>query len=504
MDASTFRPHTKKVADSVGNGPSEGGRSRPEERGIVKMSTQTREQAGGAWPLVALCLGFFMIMMDATVVTTALPSIGRDLTASPSGLQWVLDGYTLIFACLLLSAGSLGDRLGARRIFLQGLGLFVVASAVCGLAPTLGVLNGARVVQGVGAALALPTSLALINASYPDRERRARAIGVWGGLGGVAAGMGPVLGGILTSAVGWPVIFYINLPIGIAAILLTRHFVVAPEPKAQVGIDLPGQVLSVLTVAGLAYGLIEGGAQGWDAPAVIAAFAVAVVGGVAFVTVEARRRDPMLPLNLFRDKEFTGSVVVGAAINIGFYGELFLLSLYLHDVRNLSPLLAGLALLPQPGIASLASSLGGRHTARFGARRVMLIGLTVGALGLFSMVFAGTATPYWLLVVPLLAIGFGTAYTMPAATAATIESAPSGHAGIASGTLNASRQLGSTLGVAVFGTLVAAAGTFMAGYHLSVLVGGTVFAAGAVIALATVPRHDTATADATPVKEYSR
>jgi DHA2 family methylenomycin A resistance protein-like MFS transporter len=458
---------------------------------------------GGAWPLTALCLGFFMITMDATVVTTALPSIGGDLSASASGLQWVLDGYTLIFACLLLSAGSLGDRLGARRIFLRGLGLFVVASAVCGLAPTLGVLNGARVVQGVGAALVLPTSLALINASYPDRERRARAIGVWGGLGGVAAGMGPVLGGILTSAVGWPVIFYINVPIGIAAILLTRHFVVDPGPKARVGIDLPGQVLSVITVAGLAYGLIEGGAQGFTAPAVVAAFVLAVLGGVGFVIVESRRRDPMLPLKLFHSSEFTGSVLIGAAINIGFYGELFLLSLYLHDVRHLSPLLAGLALLPQPGIASLASSLGGRHTARLGARRVMLVGLPVGALGLFSMVFAGAATPYWLLVIPLLAIGFGTAYTMPAATATTVEAAPAGHAGIASGTLNASRQIGSTLGVAVFGTLVAATGTFMAGYHLSVLVGGVVFAAGALVAWVSVPRHNSATTPKSPVTEHA-
>jgi DHA2 family methylenomycin A resistance protein-like MFS transporter len=450
---------------------------------------------------VALCLGFFMIMMDATVVTTALPTIGRDLSASASGLQWVLDGYTLIFACLLLSAGSLGDRLGARRIFLRGLGLFIVASAMCGLAPTLGVLNVARVLQGVGAALALPTSLALINASYPDRERRARAIGVWGGLGGIAAGMGPVLGGILTSTVGWPVIFAINVPIGIAAILLTRHFVVAPAPKARAGIDLPGQVLSVVTVAGLAYGLIEGGDQGWTAPAVIVAFVLAALGGVAFVVVEARRRDPMLPLTLFRGRELTGSVLIGAALNIGFYGELFLLSLYLHDVRHFSPMLAGLALLPQAGIASLASSLGGRHTARLGARRVMLVGLTVGALGLFSMMFAGTATPYWLLVVPLLAIGFGTTYTMPAATAATIEAAPSGHAGIASGTLNASRQIGSTLGVAVFGTMVAATGTFMTGYHLSVLVGGAVFAAGAMVAWMTVARHDN---PAAPVKEHAR
>jgi DHA2 family methylenomycin A resistance protein-like MFS transporter len=439
----------------------------------------------GRLPLVALCLGFFMIMMDATVVNTALPDIGRDLSATVSGLQWVLDGYTLIFACLLLSAGSFGDRLGARRVFSLGLVLFTAASVVCGLAPTLGVLNGARVAQGVGAALALPTSLALINASYPDRAQRARAIGVWGGLGGVAAGLGPVLGGVLTSWWGWPAIFYINVPIGIAAIMLTLRCVVAPAPKTRTSLDPLGQVLAVLTVAGLAYGLIEGGAEGWTAPAVVGAFVAAVLGGVGFVAVESHHRDPMLPLGLFRSREFTGSILIGAAINIGFYGELFLLSLYFQHVRHFSPLLAGLALLPQPGIASLASWLGGRHTARLGARPVMITGLTVGALGLLAMTLPGTHSPYWMLVVPLLAIGFGTAYTMPAATAATIQAAPSERAGIASGALNSSRQIGSTLGVAVFGTVVATTGAFMTGYHLSVLIGGLVFVAGALIALLT-------------------
>lgn len=428
---------------------------------------------------MSLCLGFFMIPLDATVVATALPAIGRDLDASASGLQWVLDGYTLVFACLLLSAGSLGDRLGARRVYLCGLGLFVLASAICGLATSLWVLNAARLVQGLAAALVLPTSLALINASYQDRAARARAIGVWGGMGGIAAGLGPVLGGVLTGWIGWPVIFFLNVPVGVAAIVLTLRHVVAPRPQEWVGLDFSGQVLSILAVGGLAFGLIEGAL--W-------AYAVAVLGGIGFVVVESRRRHPMLPLSLFRSREFTGSVLVGAAINTGFYGELFLLSLYFQHIRAFTPLVAGLALLPQPGIASLASALAGRHTARFGPRPVMLIGLLAGALGLFAMVFAGTATPYWLLILPLLAIGFGTAYTMPAATAATIEAAPAGMAGTASGALNSSRQVGSTLGVAIFGALVTGTGDFMTGYHLSVLLGGVVFAAGALIAWRTVPR----------------
>jgi MFS transporter, DHA2 family, methylenomycin A resistance protein len=224
--------------------------------------------------------------------------------------------------------------------------------------------------------------------------------------------------------------------------------------------------------------------------AVIGAFVVAIVGAGGFVAVEGHRRDPMLPLGLFRNREFTGSILIGAAINIGFYGELFLLSLYFQHVRHYSPLMAGLALLPQPGIASLASWLGGRHTARLDARPVMFTGLTIGALGLLAMTLSSADSPYGTLIVPLLAIGFGTAYTMPAATAATIEAAPSGQAGIASDALNASRQVGSTLGVAVFGALVANTDAFMTGYRLSVLIGGSVFAIGAVIALWAIPSHN--------------
>ena len=374
-------------------------------------------------------------------------------------------------------------------MFLAGLAVFTLTSVACGLAPAIGALIAARVVQGIGAALVLPTSLELINASYPDKAQRARAIGVWGGLGGVAAGLGPVLGGILTDRVGWPAIFYINLPIGLAAIFLTRRFVVAPAPKAEAGFDPFGQCLSVLTVTALAFGLIEARPLGWASPPILLSFAAAVACGVAFILVEHGGRNPMLPLRLFSNREFSGSIVIGAAINIGFYGELFLLALYFQDVRRFTPLIAGLAMLPQVGIVALASSLGGRHTARFGARTVMLTGLVAGSLGLLAMMSAGVGTPYWLLVAPLLAIGFGTAYTMPAATAATIEAAPSRRAGTASGALNASRQVGSTLGVAIFGTVTVGASSFVAGYHVSVLIGGLVFFSGALVALLAVPRH---------------
>lgn len=456
------------------------------------MAVLTRPHSrgtSGGWPLIALCSGFFMIMIDATVVNTALPVLGRDLSASVSGLQWVVDGYTLVFACLLLSGGSLGDRLGARRVFLTGLALFTVASAACGLSSTLVALNVARVVQGVGAALVLPTSLALISAAYPDRARRVRAIGLWGGFGGVAAGLGPVVGGLLTTWLGWQAVFFVNVPVGVVAIALTLRHVVAPRPTRRSGLDPLGQVLAVVTVAALAFGLIEGGARGWTSAPVLAAFAVAVLGALGFVVAERRNADPMLPPRLFRDREFSGAIAVGAAINTGFYGQLFLLTLYLQHVHDLSPLASGLALLPMPAATSVASTLAGRHNALRGPRGVLLTGLSIGALGLFALTTTGPGTPYWLLVAPLLAVGFGTGYAMPAATAAAIEAAPDRQAGTASGAFNASRQLGSTIGVAVFGALVGSAGGVLAASHLSALIGGLVFATGAAVTWYAVPRR---------------
>jgi DHA2 family methylenomycin A resistance protein-like MFS transporter len=221
----------------------------------------------------------------------------------------------------------------------------------------------------------------------------------------------------------------------------------------------------------------------------LASFAVATLGAIAFLVVEHRQADPMLPPVLFRDREFSGAITIGAAINVGFYGSLFLLTLYLQQVRHFSPLVAGLALLPMPAATCVASWLAGRHNARRGARGVLLTGLSVGALGLFALLVAGSATPYWLLLVPLMATGFGTGYTMPAATAAAIEAAPDRQAGMASGAFNASRQLGSTVGVAVFGALVGGLGGVLPAYHASVVAGGFLFATGAVVTLGTVPKR---------------
>ncbi|MER7845230.1 MFS transporter [Kitasatospora sp. NPDC096077] len=446
----------------------------------------TTTRAASRLPLIALCLGFFMVMLDVTVVTVALPPIGRDFGSSGdlAGAQWVADGYTIVFAGLLLSAGSVGDRLGSKPAFLTGLGLFVATSIGCGVAPALWFLVVMRLLQGLAAALVVPTSLALIQASYDRKEDRARAIGVWGGIGGIAAASGPVLGGLLVSAFGWRSVFYVNLPFGLLGMALTARCVVAPRPQRVRGMDLPAQALGVLALGAMTFAIIEGGHQGWSSPTAVAAAALFAVCGVLFVLVERRVVNPMLPLSLFRQVTFSSATVVGLLLNVGFYGQLFVVTFYFQQYRHYSVLWAGLAILPQTAMAGLASALGGRMTARTGPRAPMTLGLLIGAAGFFGLLVAGRSTPYWALVLPLAAIGFGTAFTMPAAVAAVVESAPSNRSGVASGVLNAARQVGSAVGVALLGALVAGAGHFESGMRVGSLISGGCFLVGALIAQA--------------------
>jgi MFS transporter, DHA2 family, methylenomycin A resistance protein len=404
-------------------------------------------------PLIAICLGYFMVILDATAVNLSLPALGRDLGGGLGVLQWVIDGYTLTFAALLLSAGALGDRLGARRVFSAGLTLFVVASAACGLAPNIAILIVARLVQGAGAAILVPSSLALLQASHPDRRARARAVGIWGGIAGGAAALGPIVGGVLTQAVSWRLVFFINVPIGLAALALTFRHVVRPQANPGRGLDAAAQFAMVGALGLLTFGLIEARTRGWTSPVILGVFAVAALLGVAFVRIERRSPDPMLPLGLFGDRAFSAGNAVGLLINLGFYGQLFVLSLYFQNVRHLSPVMAGLALLPEGAMPVIASTLSGRVSGRTGTRPVMLTGLCLGAAGLAGLAVAGEHGPYLLLVVPLMAAGFGMAFTMPAATTTVVEAAPAERAGVASGAMNAGRQMGSTIGVALLGTL---------------------------------------------------
>jgi len=440
--------------------------------------------------LVAVCLGYFMVILDATIVNVALPALRADLHASVSGLQWVVDGYLLMLAALLLSGGVLADRAGARRVFQVGLALFIGASVGCGLAPTVAVLVVARLVQGVGAALTVPASLALLRAAYPDQAARARAIGAWGGIAGVAAASGPILGGALVTAASWRLVFFVNVPIGLAAIALTARHVPAPDPRPR-GLDPAAQLTGVLALAALTLALIEGGHRGLT-PLVVAAGGVLVAASAAFVTIERRAAAPILPLGLFANPTFSGANAVGLLINLGFYGELFVINLYFQQVLGYSALLAGVALLPQMGMASIGSLLSGRFTARAGGpRRTMLLGLTIGAAGLLGLVVAGAHTPYLLLAAPLLAAGFGMSFTMPAATTAVMEGVPAERAGLASGAINAARQIGGVIGVAVLGALVAGGGA-ITGLRIALVIAGTAFLTGAAITALTIRHHPAA------------
>ncbi|OIV38344.1 MFS transporter [Mangrovactinospora gilvigrisea] len=433
-------------------------------------------------PLVALCLGQFMVILDVTVVTVAEPALRSGLGAGPAGLQWVVDGYTTVFAGLLLLGGGLGDRFGHRRLWLGGLGVFAAASAACALAPATGALIAARFAQGVGAALLIPASLALLSASYPDRAARARAVGIWGGVACTAAAAGPVVGGVLVEALGWRSVFWLNVPVAAAAVAVTlRHIGPVARRAATTRFDLPGLALGVATLLGLAFGLNEAGTVGWASAPVLGGFAVAVAAAAGFVAVARRRgADAVLPLGLFRRVPFSASALIGVVLNLGFYGLLYLLTLYFQQVRGYSATTAGLALLPCMAMGIASSPLSGRIAARTGPYLPMRLGLAFGTVGFACWLVAGPHTPYWALLPALVCCGIGTPLCMPAATSALMEAAPRDAAGVASAVFNVSRQTGSTVGVALFGTLAAA--HLVDGLHAAALVAASLYAAATVTA----------------------
>jgi DHA2 family methylenomycin A resistance protein-like MFS transporter len=425
---------------------------------------------------VAICAGYFMVILDTTAVNTALPSLRADLGASVAELQWVVDAYTLAFAALLLSGGALGDRVGARRVFGVGLAGFLAASSACGLAPSLDVLIGARVAQGVAAAVLVPASLALVQASADSAAGRARALGTWGAVAGVAAVSGPVIGGALSSALSWRLVFFVNLPVGLAALAAVAAARDAPRHPAR-RLDVPGQLLAAFALAALTVALIEH---------VLAGFAIAALGAVAFVVVERRSAAPVLPPDLVRAPGFARGTVIGLLINLGFYGQLFVVNLLFQEQRGLSALQAGLAIVPEGVCVSVGSLVSGRLTARaVGPRPTLLLGLSLATAGLAGLAAVGAQAPYLLLVLPLAATGLGMSLTMPAATTAVVEAAPANRAGTASGVINAARQVGGVIGVALLGGLT-----------------GSAFALAAVafaLALAVVPGlHVSARAEASP------
>jgi MFS transporter, DHA2 family, methylenomycin A resistance protein len=445
------------------------------------FGTAGRSRALG---LTAISLGFLMITLDATIVNVALGPIGSDLGGALSTAQWIVNGYTLAFAALLLSAGALADRVGSRTGFLAGLAVFGLGSAACACASSLTALIVARVVQGAGAAALMPCSLALIAHTFPDARGRRRALGVWGCASGIGLAAGPVLGGVLTAAFGWRAIFVVNLPIAAtAAAILRRH--VGETPRHRHPLDLPGQVLSAAGLAGLTGGFIIAGSRGWDARLTLALLAAGIASGGAFALVERAVDHPMVDPALFSEGAFSIAVALGVIFNFCLYGSIFCLAIHLHRAYGLDALETGLALLPMTIVTGAMAFLSGRLVAHIGERNAIVVGLIAGAAGtlLVSLTATGGVT---ILIVSSVPIGV-TALAMPAMTALAMRHAPRHRIGLASGFFNASRQTGGAFGVAVLGSLLLG-GDGHVSLHPPFLAAAGAYTAGIALALAEISR----------------
>jgi DHA2 family methylenomycin A resistance protein-like MFS transporter len=422
-------------------------------------SSETRLSARQMLVVTATSVGFVVSQLDVSIVNVALASIGHDLRASVASLQWTVDSYALAFAALMLSAGSLGDRFGARRMFLGGLALFALASLACAFSRDAAQLIAARALQGVGAAAMLPNSLALLNATCGhDRRLRARAVGLWTAAGAVSIAAGPIVGGVLIAAFGWRSIFWVNLPICAAGIVATLAWIktARTEDVAQArGIDLPGQALAIVALASLVGAVIELRPLGPAHPLVIGAFVLALAAGGAFVAIERGSRAPMLPLSLFAERTFSAAVAFGIGVNLTYYGIVFLLSLYLQRVLGHTPLQTGLAFLPLTGGFLISNLASGPVVARFGSRGPMIFGALLDAAGFAALAFVDTTTPTAALLVPFLLIPSGMGLAVPAMTTALLGTVGQARAGTASAVLNTARQAAGAIGVAAFGALAA-------------------------------------------------
>jgi EmrB/QacA subfamily drug resistance transporter len=417
--------------------------------------------------LAVCCMSLLIVSLDNTIVNIALPSLRTDLHASVSGLQWTIDAYTLVLASLLVLSGSTADRVGRRRTFQTGLALFSVGSLLCSIAPSLGWLIAFRMVQAVGGSMLNPVAMSIITNTFTEPRERARAIGVWGAVVGFSMALGPLVGGVLVDSLGWRSIFWINVPVGIAAFVLAARFVPesrAPHPRR---IDPVGQILVLLTLASVTFGIIEGPERGWGSFEIVGCFVLGVLALASLLIWESRRREPLLELRFFRSVPFSGATLIAVCAFGALAGFLFLTALYLQEGRGLSPLHAGLYTLPAAAMMALVSPLSGRLLAAKGPRLPLLlagIGFTGGALLLTGI---DPSTPVWRLMIAYLVFGTGFALVNPPITNAAVSGMPRAQAGVAAAIASTSRQVGGTLGIAVIGAAVAGATTAASGPALA-------------------------------------
>jgi EmrB/QacA subfamily drug resistance transporter len=452
------------------------------------------------WTLGAVAFGLFMIMLDNTIVNVALPSIQRDLGIGISELEWVFNGYALTFGVLMLTGGKLADLMGRRRIFIAGLVVFTVASLFCGLATSAGWLIGARVLQGAGSALMNPATLSIITATFPPRQR-GMAIGIWAGVSAMALAIGPLAGGLITQHLNWNWIFFINVPIGILAILVTRLVVdESRDTSADQRLDLPGLLSSGIALFALTYGLIEANSSGWTSARILSLFAVAAVGFVVFILLELHQRAPMLDLSLFKNATFAGANSVMLLVGLAMFGVFFYNSLFIQNILGYSAVQTGASFLPMTVLIILVAPLAGKYSDRVGSRWLMGFGMVLLSVSLFIFSLLDASSTFWNILPGLLVGGFGMGLVMTPTTAAAMGSVPVDKAGVGSAVLNSGRQVGGALGIAVMGAIVAQAVTavpgtpeavpqFVTGYQHALTVAALIALAGAALSVATVRKY---------------
>jgi DHA2 family methylenomycin A resistance protein-like MFS transporter len=437
-----------------------------------------------------VCLGCVVVLLDISIVNVALEPIALGLGGRLSDLQWIVDAYTVAFASFLLTAGTAGDRFGNKQIFAAGFLLFTIASVVCGAAGNLSGLIGARVVQGIGAALIIPCSLTLLNHAYDDPIQRTKAFGWWAGSGGASVAAGPLIGGFLVHAFGWRSIFYVNLPIGLAAIFLTSRYIHHEPPRPGQRIDLAGQLVSLFALASLTTVLIEGTNWGWFSPGIVGLSAAAVGLLFLFVMIERRQSQPMLPLTLFRSAQFTTATLLGLLLSFSFYGLIFTLSLYFQQARHFTPLQTGFAFLPVTALLTVMNVFSGKLGAVRGMRFPIVTGFVVAGIGFLWLGLAtNTFVSYSGLLLPLLCVGAGVPLILPPLTTLVLASVDRSQVGLASATLNTGRQIGAAAGVAVLGSLLRAAPDLVAGFRWGMIISSIIYLVGTVITLRFISRE---------------
>ena len=451
------------------------------------------------WTLGAVAVGLFMIMLDNTVVNVAVPSIQRDLGVGLSELQWIVTGYALSFAALMLTGGKLADMLGRRRIFVIGIVIFTIASLFCGLAESGESLIAWRIVQGVGAALMNPATLAIISATFPPRQR-GMAIGIWAGVSALALAIGPLVGGLLTEHLSWSWVFFVNVPVGVLGVAASYLLIdESRDMSEEQRLDLAGLVTSGLGLFALTYGLIEANTYGWSSARIVGSFVAAAVLLGSFVILELRQRVPMLDLTLFRNGTFAGANVVILMVGLAMFGVFFFVSLYMQNILGFSAVQAGAAFLPMTVLIILVAPIAGKLSDRIGSRWLMTGGMTLLGIQLLYYSTLGTTANFWDLLPALLIGGVGMSLTMTPSAAAIIGSVPTDKAGVGSAVMNSMRQVGGSIGVALIGAIIAAKvgdqrspEAFVDGFSTALLVASGFAFVGAIVAAVTVRkvRHD--------------